>query len=329
MSRRVFVTGASGLIGKEVVRDLVAQDVSVVALDAAEAKEPWPDGVDALVRDVRDVTPGDLEGCESVIHLAALTLSAEDRRFGQAERTPTSAEAMLGVNVLATDNLFRSAIAAGVPAVAYASTAAVYGGAHWHGPAEGGVSRQGPFRPGSLYAHTKLMVEGLADFYGAASDTRFIGIRPTFSYGLGRLIGVSGMFAQWIVDALEGREARLPVPFGRSGQLQLIYSVDMGRTFTQAAGAAGDGPRFDRLGGNGSLVFNSPTSQVLSMDVIVEQVRAASQNERVLVEAAHFSPQIQMPLMDTRSVIEFLGFDQQFPLDVAIEDMRRVVEGAR
>jgi nucleoside-diphosphate-sugar epimerase len=329
MSRRVFVTGASGLIGKEVVRELLEQGDHVVALDSVAPELERGGDVETLVRDIRELETSDFQGFDAIIHLAALTLSSEDKRFGQAERTPTSAERMLDVNVLGTDGLFRAAVAAEVPAVVYASTAAVYGGPEFHATGSDGVSRQGPFRPASLYAHSKLMVEGLADFYGQASFTRFVGIRPTFSYGLGRLVGVSGMFAQWIVDAIRGHEARLPVPFGRSGQLQLIYVTDMARTFTQAATVAMDGQRVDAFGNGGSLVFNSPTEQLLPMQEIAQQLQANTGNDRVAIEEEHFSPQIQMPLMDTRSVIDFLGFRQEFPFDRAIDDMRRILESSR
>jgi nucleoside-diphosphate-sugar epimerase len=312
----VFVTGTSGLIGQEVVVDLVARGWGVMALDSAPPAHPVV-GVETVVKDIREVTGADLEGVDAVIHLAALTLSAENEKYGQTS-TPRTAEAMLGVNVTGTDAVFRAAVEAGVPAVVYASAGGLYGGPEWHHDPGGGVSRKGPFRPPSLYAHTKLLNEGMADFYGAAYDTRFVGIRPTFSYGLGRLVGISGMFAQWIVDAVEGREARLPAPFGRSGQLQLIYATDMARTFAQCAEVAIEGRGF---GEGNSLVFNSPTSQLLSMTEIARQLRERSGNDQVSVVEEHFSPQIQMPVMETQSIIDFLNFDQQFPFEAAIDDI--------
>lgn len=324
MTGKVWITGASGLIGQEVVVDFLARGWQVVALDNAAPVRPV-EGVRTVVKDIREVSRADVEGVDAVVHLAALTLSAENEKFGQTS-TPRTAEAMLGVNVNGTDAVFRAAVDAAVPAVVYASAGGLYGGSEWHHDPGGGVSRNGPFRPPSLYAHTKLLTEGMADFYGAAYGTRFVGIRPTFSYGLGRLVGISGMFAQWIVDAVQGRVARLPVPFGKSGRLQLIYSTDMARAFAQAAEAAIDGSRFH---GVNSLVFNSPTSQLLSMTEISSQLRERTGNDQVEVVEDHFSPEIQMPVMETQSVIDFLDFDQKFPFVAAIDDIANKVGNVR
>lgn len=319
---KVLVTGAAGLIGQSVLEDLRASGREIIALDRVHV-EAASGSVETLIKDIRDVTPADLAGVGAVVHLAALTLSSEKTAFGQAAAPVTSAEQMLGVNVIGSDALFRAAVHAGVPTVVYASTAAVYGSPGWHTTPPGGVSIGGPFRPGSLYAHTKLMVEGLADFYGSAHATRFVGIRPTFSYGLGRLVGISGMFAQWIVDAVEGRPAHLPAPFGWSGHLQLIYVADMARAFTASVTAAQDGNRFERFAHLGSVVINSPTSQRLSMHEIAATLREQTGNDQVTVAEDDFSLQLQMPEMETSSAFEFLGVDQEFPLDEAVRDITR------
>ena len=173
-----------------------------------------------------------------------------------------------------------------------------------------------------------MLGEGLAEFYGSAYPTRFVGIRPTFSYGLGRLVGISGMFAQWIVDAVEGRPAKLPTPFGWSGQLQLIYVSDMARTFTESMTAARDDEKFKRFAQTNSVVINSPTKQRLSMQEIVDTLLARTGNKQVTVIEDNFSPQLQMPVMETTSAFDFLDFEQRFPLDEAIRDIADRLSGS-
>ena len=323
---RVYITGAAGLIGKEAVRAFVRAGWTVSATDMISAPSGLQlDRTTWGVQRVEDITAQTLEGFDAVVHLAALTLSAEQKSFGASADLP-DARTMLGANVLGTEALFRAAAAASLPAVVYASTAAVYGRPQFHTHLAGGtVERSGPFRPTSLYAHTKLMCEGLADFYAEHSESRFIGIRPTFSYGLGRLSGISGMFAAWIVQAIRGEAAVLGFPFGQDGQLQLIYAKDMAQTFVDAAvaGRAGRG-----TGDTRSAVYNSPTRQCLSMKEIASIVRDCTGNSQVRIAEGPFTPQLQMPTMSTVDAFETLGSEQRYPLAQAVADMARDLEAA-
>ncbi len=321
-ARRAYVTGAAGLIGKDVVRQLRSADWEVTAADVVAAPaQLQQQGVTWCVERAEDLSAQRLAGYDAVIHLGALTLSAEQKSFGAQVDLP-DARPMLSANVLGTENVFRSSCAAKVPCVVYASTAAVYGRPLFHTHlGDHAVEATGPFRPTSLYAHSKLMCEGMADFYAEQSTTRFIGLRPTFSYGLGRLSGISGMFAAWIAQAIRGERAVLGHPFGLGGKLQLIYVKDMAQNFVDAAigGAAGsNGASAFR-----SSVFNSATHQVLSMAQIRDVVRACTDNSDVHVADGDFVPQLQMPLMSTRDAFEQLGCTQRYPLDKAIADMKQ------
>ena len=314
--RTVLVTGAAGLIGVPAVREFVRAGWRVIATDIANTERLEP-SASILVRecDVLDLTAADLEGVSAVVHLGALTLSSEPRRdVAGADRADS--RPMVSVNVLGTEHLFRIAVAASVPAVVYASTAAVYGPPP---PSYDGVTAypsDGPFRPSSLYAHSKLMCEGLAEHYAASSKSRFVGMRPTFSYGLERLTGISGAFAQFIVDAVAGRPARLGAPFGLSGQLQLIYVDDMARSFVAAVELALEG-----WGPQRAVVLNSPTTEMLRMDQIVRVVVEETGNRDVALEQPHFDRQLVMPVMDTRFAADLLGFEQRYPFRSAVREI--------
>src|SRR5690606_27245861 len=124
------------------------------------------------------------------------------------------AERMVAVNVVGTQRLFAAAVEAGLPGVVYASTVGVYGTPLAHDLGEDGeAGSDGPFAPFAIYSCTKLMTEGLAGFYARSFPTRFLGLRPTLSYGLGRLTGIAGGLVRWIVDAAAGRTAVLGSPF--------------------------------------------------------------------------------------------------------------------
>lgn len=307
-TRRVLLTGAAGLVGGSAIHQFAQSGWEVVATDVGgRTVETDGSAVTWTDLDVTTVEPLALEGFDTVVHLGALTLSAEGA---------VSAQTMLDVNVVGTERLFRSAVAAGVRRVVYASSAAVYGGL---GPLTDHVAGTGPFIPSSLYGHTKLMCEGLAKYHADRSDTTFVGMRPTFSYGLGRLSGISGVFAQWIVDAIEGRPAVLPPPFGESGRLQLMHVDDLAASLVSCAdldlAASGEDPAR-------SIVLNSPTRELLTLRELVAALQEVTGNSAVSVQQLHFDDEMVLPLMDTTTAADLLGFEQILPFREAVRHMR-------
>ena len=123
---RALVTGATGFIGANLVRELVRDEFHVRALVRP--------GSDTLaIRDVAvETVTGDLldkaslaravEGCDVVFHVAALyRLWSRDRKAHDR------------VNVQGTRNVLEAAVKAKVERVVYTSTASVFG--HWRGGA--------------------------------------------------------------------------------------------------------------------------------------------------------------------------------------------------
>ena len=121
---KALVTGATGFIGGNLVRELVKDGWSVLALVRPQSNTTALDGVEV------ESVSGDLLdeeflsravlGCDSVFHAAALY-----RLW-----TPDSG-AYHRVNVIGTRNVMEAALRAGVQKVVYTSTASVFG--HWSG----------------------------------------------------------------------------------------------------------------------------------------------------------------------------------------------------
>ncbi len=150
---RVLVTGHQGYLGTVMVPILRDAGHDVVGLDTGFFRDcvlgPVPDdppGLDGVRRvDVRDVTAGQLDGFDAVIHLAALS----NDPLGAFAPDITHE-----INHRASVRLARLAKSAGVARFLYASTCSVYGSA-----GDGLVGEDAPLRPLTPYAVSKVRVE--------------------------------------------------------------------------------------------------------------------------------------------------------------------------
>jgi nucleoside-diphosphate-sugar epimerase len=146
---RVLVTGHQGYIGCAMVPMLVARGHEVVGLDSGlfEGCDFGSDEllVPALRRDLREVTPDDLQGFDAVIHLAGIS----NDPLGDLNPGCT-----YGINHRASVDLARAAKDAGVPRFLFSSSCSLYGagGSDW-------LDELAPFNPVTPYGESKVLVE--------------------------------------------------------------------------------------------------------------------------------------------------------------------------
>jgi dihydroflavonol-4-reductase len=122
LGKRVFVTGANGLLGRAVLDELLRQNDEVVALvRRPEALVDHPRRVDLeiVVGDMTDVGgfQANLDGCDIVIHLAAFH---REYREGSGDVDPLER-----INVEGTMQLVKAAEKAGVDRFIFVSSAGV------------------------------------------------------------------------------------------------------------------------------------------------------------------------------------------------------------
>ncbi|MFB6884175.1 NAD-dependent epimerase/dehydratase family protein [Streptomyces noursei] len=67
----LLITGAAGFIGSALTGALRSAGHTVTAVDDLSVTSPRPKPAGLQVRDVRDLTPADLDRCDTVVHLAA------------------------------------------------------------------------------------------------------------------------------------------------------------------------------------------------------------------------------------------------------------------
>lgn len=227
------MTGAAGCIGAWVLRDLLARGAAPVAFDLRRDERRLAQVLDdpadlARVRwiegDVTDpaVVRAALErsGARHLIHLAGLQVP-----FCAADPVQGAR-----VNVVGTLAVFEAARALGIPRLAYASSAAIYGrdpDEHDDGEAQESAAPT----PRTHYGVFKLANEGNARVYYEAHGLSSIGLRPLTVYGVARDQGLTSGPTKAVKAAVVGQS--YAVQF--TGTTDFLFAEDAARAFIAAA----------------------------------------------------------------------------------------------
>ena len=165
---KILLTGASGLIGKEVAKGLVTAGFEVLATDLV--KDELSPAQSFVVGDLVSsdfISQLDFS-CDAIVHLGSIP------RPGIA-----SDETVLHNNVIGTYHVFASAAEKKVPLVVYASSLSIYGYAWSTGtsPDYVPVDEKHPLYHFESYALSKEINERSADMWANRSETAFVGLR--------------------------------------------------------------------------------------------------------------------------------------------------------
>ena len=176
---KVLITGAAGLIGKEVTKGLVAAGHDVLATDLVK-----DDLSPAQKFVVGDLVSADFISqldfrCDAIVHLGSIP------RPGIA-----SDETVLHNNVIGTYHVFASAVEKRVPLVIYASSLSIYGYAWSTGtsPDYVPVDEKHPMHHYESYALSKQVNERSADMWANRSESAFVGLRFPHTHTLSTFV---------------------------------------------------------------------------------------------------------------------------------------------
>ena len=215
-STNVLITGGSGYFGSLLRDRLKSRGNSVRVFDLADADDR--PGEVAFVRgDIRNEAQvrEACAGCDVVYHCVAQVPLAKDKHLFES------------VNVLGTENLLKSALAAGARKVLYVSSSAVFGA-----PKTNPVTEQTLPSPAEAYGRAKLAGETLCAKY-AKEGLDVSVVRPRTIMGHGRL-GIFQILFEWIRTGYN-----VPV-LGRGDNIyQFVHADDLADACILAAARPG------------------------------------------------------------------------------------------
>lgn len=198
---KIFVTGGTGFIGGEVVRQLRARGDDVVCLvrspeKAAKLTELGCELVSGDLSDIEAMRKG-MDGCDGVIHAAAMY------EVGiPAKQHP----AMYEANVTGSERVLRAALEAKVGKTVYVSTVGTFGNTH------GETVDESYEHPGkeftSYYEETKLEGQRIAERMMTEEGLPAVIVQPGGVYGPGDESQVADLLKEFFA----GRLFLLPFP---------------------------------------------------------------------------------------------------------------------
>lgn len=215
----VFLTGHRGYVGCLMAPLLEAAGHQVVGLDSdlfracdfGDAGVPAP----GLVKDLRDITADDLEGCDAVIHLAGLS----NDPLGDLDPDLTRE-----INTEGTRRLACAAKAAGVSRFIFSSSCSNYGASgndDW-------LTEESPLNPVTPYAVSKVDCEVALDAMADADFTPVF-LRSATAYGMSPRIRFDLVVNNLTAWAITTGEVRLKSD--GSPWRPLVHVQDMARAF--------------------------------------------------------------------------------------------------
>jgi nucleoside-diphosphate-sugar epimerase len=225
-SRRVLVTGAAGVIGRELLKRLDSVKAEVLALDIA----PTDRAVFPLRHVQVDLCHDELDivsrfDPEVVFHLAAT--------FERTEETPEFWDSNFDNNVSASHRLIQTLkCSQSVQVVIFASSYLAYNPAlYLNSPVVRKLTESDPSGPRNLVGLAKYFTERELEFLESTTHKfRPISVRIFRVYGCGS----RDVISRWIRRALESEPIEV---YGRHNRFDYIYADDVAEGLIRLAGS--------------------------------------------------------------------------------------------
>ncbi|MBV6632392.1 MAG: NAD-dependent epimerase/dehydratase family protein [Alphaproteobacteria bacterium] len=299
--KRVLVTGEKGYIGQVLLPMLRSNGCSIVGLDQGYYQDcSFGDPLSAdisLAKDIRTVEAGDLEGIDTVIHLAGLS----NDPLGDLDAHTT-----LDINHKASVRLAELAKTAGVSRFVFASSCSVYGAA-----GEEWIDEGSALNPVTPYGQSKILSE--RDIAPLADDDFCpVFLRFATVYGASPMLRFDLVVNNLMAYTVANKQVFLKSD-GQSWR-PLVHVADVAQSIIAAAAA----PAMDVTG----QVFNiGRTDQNFRVVEIAERIAAAVPGANVVFSDRASADRRSYRVTFDKAASGLPGFEPEWTVERGIGDL--------
>lgn len=316
---KVLVTGGAGYIGSHTSKALARAGHEPVVLDSLELGHDWAVKWGPLERvDLADAAA--VAGVFERRRIGAVIHFAGYIAVGESMSNPGK---YFRSNVANTLNLLEAMRGAGVTALVFSSTAAVYGD-----PVEVPIPESHPCRPVNPYGESKLMVERILDWYSAAHGFAVAKLRYFNAAGAdpdletGEDHHPETHLIPLVLDAAHGRREAIHVfgtDYGTPDGTALrdyIHVTDLADAHVRAVG------HLAAAGGNHT--FNLGTGSGASVREVIQAVERVTGRAVPVRESPRRAGDAPALVADSRRARTELGWEPRFSsLDTIVDTANR------
>jgi nucleoside-diphosphate-sugar epimerase len=303
---KVLVTGDRGYIGSVLVPLLLEEGYDVVGFDT----EYFTDNLDKevsykrITKDIRKIGKKDLEGIDSVIHLAALS----NDPMGEVNPNLT-----IDINLKASRKLARLSKKAGVKRFLFSSSCSIYG------IAGGTVDESSPSSPQTAYAKSKIQFE--KTLQKLADDTFHVGLlRNSTVYGYSSKFRNDLVVNNFVTCALALGEIK--VMSDGSPWRPLIDVRDLSRVFIEFLKI--DGKKIN--GKIFNIGFDENNFQVKD---VLAAVKKQLPDCKIVFTGEHGADTRSYKVSFEKFKKTFPSFEKHWPLEKSIKDMSKQLQAKK
>lgn len=305
----ILVTGGAGVIGSNVVRELLQSGQEVVVFDAREDRSLLGNlDVAIEVGDICDLSQ--LEDIlrrrkvEKIAHLAAVMPDWAKENPYQASR----------INTWGLVSVLEAAKNTGVPRVVFTSSKAAIGSvdSKFTHPSYLPVGEDVTTHPNDVYGATKLASEILGTRLAKEFGIELVILRLASTYGPGKTVrhGKVGILSKIIEGAFRGESIR--IDSGADQKNDFLYCKDIAQAVNKSLEA-----RIDGVG-----LFHIGSGRISSLRDFVESVKSHIEGADIEIgDGLDYGGGVgQYFLMDITKARDGIGYVPQYDIDKGIAD---------
>jgi len=253
---KAFVTGSTGLLGSNLVRQLVADgwDVKAMARSAEKAQRLLGDlNIEVIVGDMENIDgfAAHLNGCDVLFHTAAYF-----REYYGSGTAEEHWKKLYQINVEGTIALLREAEARGVGKAIYVSSSTVIGRTADGSPSDESAAPDQDFIKNQLYAKSKVVAEDHVAEFLKTSSLPVVLILPTAIFGPGDAAPTAS--GRMLLDSVHGELPAIP-----PGGFEMIDARDVADAMIAAVEKGRSGERY---------IINNRYTSIAELFRVVSQV---------------------------------------------------------